>query len=71
MLDVYIVSPFFNSINFYELNLDKMYRIFVFLFYWWQNHAEDYEFSFFASKGSYFVWSSNSKYRLDILFIVQ
>ncbi|KAK7817983.1 disease resistance protein rpm1 [Quercus suber] len=35
------------------------------------NHVEDYEFALFASKGSYFVWSFNSKYRLDILFIVQ
>nr|POE76243.1 hypothetical protein CFP56_47002 [Quercus suber] len=36
-----------------------------------KNDAEDYEFALFASKGFCFVWSSNSKYCLGILVIVQ
>ena len=51
------------------VSFNKPYLCFFF-FYSWQNDA-DYEFAQFASKGSCFVWSSNSKYCLGFLVIVQ
>ena len=51
------------------VSFNKPYLCFFF-FYSWQNDA-DYEFAQFASKGSCFVWSSNFKYCLGFLVVVQ